>query len=87
MVNSRRETQFWVQSDILSQLSDPQDSQYPIDLLPSSQVHTYVTPMTHKYDIPKKLANEVDIMIAPDYENVEEWEKAPLKEPTEEEEG
>ena len=51
-----------------------------------SQVHTFVTPYVHPYDRVKKMANEVDIMIAPDYQNIEEWEKAPLKEPTDDDE-
>jgi hypothetical protein len=66
-------------------LEDPQDSQYPIELLPSSQEHSYVTPFVHKYDLPKKWANEVDIMLAPDYEPVEEWEKKPVFEKDEDE--
>ena len=55
-------------------------------MLPMSQVHTFVTPHVHPYDRVKKLANEVDIMIAPDYQNIEEWEKAPLREPTDDDE-
>jgi hypothetical protein len=45
-----------------------------------------VTPYVHKYDLPKKWANEVPIFLAPNYENVEEWQKVPVKE-VEEEEG
>ena len=52
-------------------LSDPEDSQYPIDLLPVSQVHTWRPEWTHKYDLPKKWSNEVDLYASPDYAEIE----------------
>ena len=45
-----------------------------------------MTPWVHKYDRQKKWDNEVDIMLAPDYEPVEEWEKKPLFEVEDEDE-
>lgn len=45
-----------------------------------------MTPVVHKYDRKKKWANEVDIMLAPDYEPREEWEKVPVLEVEEDEE-
>ena len=81
MGSSLRKVECRVLFILFSILSDPESSQYPLDKLPASQIHTYITPYVHPYDLPKKRANEVDIMVAPDYENIEEWEKAPLKEP------
>ena len=45
-----------------------------------------MTPYVHRYDREKKWANEVDIMVAPDYEPVEEWEKVPVFEASEDDE-
>jgi len=64
-------------------LDDPEDSQYPIEMLPLSQTYTWQQPWVHKYDLPKKWDNEVPIMLAPDYANIEEWAKVPLVEPVE----
>ena len=85
MADSRQQTQQGVRKVLDRHLEDPQDSQYPIELLPNSQEHSYVTPWVHKYDLPKKWANEVDIMLAPDYEPIEEWTKKPVFEKDEDE--
>lgn len=61
-------------------LSDPVASQYPRELLPVSQVGSWILPHVHRYDLPKKWANETHIALAPDYAEPEEWEKVSLAE-------
>ena len=75
---SRYQTKPKVSLKIRRKLEDPEDSQYPVELLPLSQVHSWQTPRIHKYDRKQKWDNEVPIFFAPDYANVEEWEKVPI---------
>ena len=56
-------------------MDDPVASTYPRDLLPLSEVGAFQQIYVHKYDRAKRWANEVDIFEAPDFEEIEEWEK------------
>lgn len=44
-------------------------------------------PFTSRYELPKKRANETEIFLAPDYTEVEEWNKVQLVDPESEEAG
>lgn len=50
-------------------------------------VATWQPGRTHRHDLAKKWANETHIGLAPDYEEVEEWEKLVEEEEDEDEEG
>ncbi len=47
--------------------SDPQDSEYPEELLPTSWIGSWMTPYQDKPDLKKKFANQVTLLAAPDY--------------------
>lgn len=46
-----------------------------------SQVGTWQTPFVHRFDLPKKWSNETNIFDAPDYAEVDIWEKIQLVDP------
>ena len=61
-------------------------TEYPYEMLPASMVGKWQPSRTHRHDLAKKFANETHIGLAPDYEEVEEWEKM-IEEADEDEEG
>lgn len=69
------QTELGVHYSRFSAMEDPTDSQYPTELLPLTMEYRWNQSRTHPYDLPKKNANEVEIFLAPDYANVEEWQK------------
>ena len=46
---------------------DPENSEYPEELLPGSWIGSWITPFQDKPDLKKKWANQVDLLVAPDY--------------------
>lgn len=64
--------------------SDPEDSEYPQELLPTSWVGSWITPYQDKFDLKKKHANQVTLLAAPDYVEPEyELQELPSEEEAE----
>lgn len=47
--------------------SDPENSEYPENLLPTSWIGSWQTSYQDKFDLKKKHANQVTLLAAPDY--------------------
>lgn len=47
--------------------SDPENSEYPEHLLPTSWIGSWQTSYQDKFDLKKKHANQVELLTAPDY--------------------
>lgn len=63
--------------------ADPENSEYPEELLPTSWIGSWQTPYQDKFDLKKKFANQTTLLAAPDYVEPE-YEIQTIESPEEE---
>jgi hypothetical protein len=64
---SRQKNESTVSPALFRITADPENSEYPEELLPTTMIGSWMTPFQDKPDLKKKWANQTDLLIAPDY--------------------
>ena len=67
MGRSRQKNESTVSPALFRITADPENSEYPEELLPTTMIGSWVTPYQEKPDLKKKWANQTELLIAPDY--------------------